>query len=168
MKKTLVAYFSQTGNTRAVAEAIFSALEGDKEIRPIDDALKLEGYGLVFFGFPVQSHSVPYKAETFLRRVPAGTPLALFCTHGSLVGHRLSKEALEYALVLAAKAKMLGSFDCRGKLSLKALDFLSKSPEHKEWVEMAASAATHPDDKDLDEAREFARKIWTTHFHAGY
>jgi len=168
MKKTLVAYFSQTGNTQAVAEAIFEALHGEKDIRPIDETLSVEGYGLVFFGFPVQSHSVPYKAETFLRRLPAGQALALFCTHGSLHGHHLSQEALEYALVLAAKAKILGSFDCRGKLSMKALEFLSKSPEHQEWTDMAASAATHPDDKDLLEAREFALKIWTTHFHGGY
>jgi flavodoxin len=168
MKKTLVAYFSQTGNTQAVAEAIFGALQGEKDIKPIDEALSFEDYGLVFVGFPVQSHSVPYKAETFLRRVPAGKALALFCTHGSLPGHRLSREALEYALVCAAKAKLLGTFACRGKLSMKALDFLAKSPEHQEWADMAASAATHPDDKDLHEAREFARKIWTIHFHGAY
>ena len=74
MKKTLVAYFSQTGNTQAVAEAIFEALHGEKDIRPIDEAVSVEGYGLVFFGFPVQSHSVPCKAETFLRRLPADKP----------------------------------------------------------------------------------------------
>ena len=39
MNKTLVAYFSQTGNTKAVAEAIFAALEGDKDIQPIGDDL---------------------------------------------------------------------------------------------------------------------------------
>lgn len=168
MNKTLVAYFSQTGNTKAVAEAIFAALEGEKEIQPIGDGLSTGGYGLVFVGFPVQSHSVPYRAEAFLRRLPAGQPFGLFCTHGSLPGHRLSREALEYALVCAAQAKLLGSFACRGKLSLKALEFLGKSPEHQEWADMAASAATHPDAMDLHEAGLFARKIWTTHFHRGY
>jgi flavodoxin len=168
MSKTLVTYFSQTGNTKAVAEAIFASLEGDKEIQPMEDGLSLDGYGLVFIGFPVQSHSVPYKADTFLRRVPAGKNIALFCTHGSLPGHRLSREALEYALVCAAKAKLLGTFACRGKLSLKALEFLSKSPEHQEWTDMAASAATHPDATDLAEARAFARKIWTMHAHGAY
>ena len=168
MSKTLVTYFSQTGNTKAVAEAIFASLEGDKEIQPMEDGLSLDGYGLVFIGFPVQSHSVPYKADTFLRRVPVGKKIALFCTHGSLPGHRLSREALEYALVCAAKAKLLGTFACRGKLSLKALEFLSKSPEHQEWTDMAASAATHPDATDLAEARAFARKIWTMHAHGAY
>lgn len=168
MSKTLVTYFSQTGNTKAVAEAIFDALEGDKDIKPMEESLSLDEVGLIFIGFPVQSHSVPYKADTFLRRVPAGKRIALFCTHGSLPGHRLSREALEYALVCAAKAKLLGTFACRGKLSMKALEFLSRSPEHQEWTDMAASAATHPDDKDLAEATAFARKIWTTHAHAAY
>jgi len=168
MKKTLVAYFSQTGNTKAVAEAIFSVLEGEKELKPIDDGLAVADYSLVFVGFPVQSHSVPYRAETFLRRLPAGQALGLFCTHGALPGHRLSREALEYALICAAQAKLLGAFSCRGKLSLKALEFLGKSPEHQEWADMAASAATHPDDKDLHEAGQFARRIWTAHFHRGY
>lgn len=168
MSKMLVTYFSQTGNTKAVAEAIFASLEGDKEIQPMEDGLSLDGYGLVFVGFPVQSHSVPYKADTFLRRIPAGKKIALFCTHGSLPGHRLSREALEYALVCAAKAKLLGTFACRGKLSLKALEFLSKSPEHQEWTDMAASAATHPDATDLAEARAFARKIWTMHAQGAY
>ncbi len=168
MSKTLVTYFSQTGNTKAVAEAIFDALEGDKDIKPMEESLSLDGVGLVFIGFPVQSHSVPYKADTFLRRVPAGKKIALFCTHGSLPSHRLSREALEYALVCASKAKLLGTFACRGKLSMKALEFLSKSPEHQEWTDMAASAATHPDDKDPAEARAFARKIWTTYAQGAY
>lgn len=168
MSKTLVTYFSQTGNTKAVAEAIFAALEGEKDILPMDEGLSLDGYGLVFIGFPVQSHSVPYKADTFLRRVPAGKKIALFCTHGSLPGHRLSREALEYALVCAAKAKLLGTFACRGKLSLTALEVLSKSPEHQEWTDMAASAATHPDATDLAEARVFARKIGTLYAHGAY
>src|SRR5512137_803332 len=126
MNKTLVAYFSQTGNTKAVAEAIFAALEGEKQIKPIDDGLVVADYGLVFVGFPVHSHSVPYRAEAFLRRLPAGQALGLFCTHGALPGHRLSREALEYALVCAAQAKVLGTFACRGKLSMKALEFLGK------------------------------------------
>jgi len=168
MSKTLVTYFSQTGNTKAIAEAIFEALEGEKDLMPIDAGLSFDGYGLVFIGFPVQSHSVPYLADKFLRGVPAGKRIALFCTHGALPGHRLSREALEYAHICAAKAKLLGAFACRGRLSMEALEFLSKSPEHREWTDMAASAATHPDDKDLAEARTFAKKTRTAHAHSAY
>jgi flavodoxin len=159
MARTLVAYLSVTGNTRKVAEAVFDALHGVKDLRPVDEAGTLEPYGLVFIGFPVQSHSVPYKAETFLKAIPAGLKVAVFATHGSLHGHRLSREALEYAVILASRARILGTYSCRGKLSLKALEILGRSPEHAEWAEMAPSAGTHPDGHDLEEARNFARLV---------
>ncbi len=168
MSTTLVTYLSRSGNTKAVAQAMFEALSGAKAIRPLDEAGSLEGCGLLLVGFPVHQHSVPYPVESFLKTIPAGTPLALFSTHGSLQGHRLSREAIEYAVVLAARAKLLGTFTCRGRLSVQALEVLSRSPEHQEWVDMAASAATHPDAVDLEEARAFARRMDMLAAHGGY
>jgi flavodoxin len=161
MNKTLVAYFSRTGNTKKVAEAIFEALEGEKFLRPLEDVKSLDEYNLAFIGFPVQSHSVPYRAEAFLKNIPANKKIALFSTHGSLAGHRLSREALEHAVVLASKAKVLGTFSCRGKISVEAIDLMSRQPEHQEWAEMAASASAHPTPSDLAEAAVFARYIKT-------
>ena len=165
MHKTLVTYFSRTGNTKKVAEAIFVGLDGDKDLEPMEEAHLLDGYSLVFIGFPVHSHSVPYKVEEFLKTIPAGKKIALFCTHGALPGHRLSREAIEYAVVLAAKAKVLGTFAVRGRLSMQALDALGRSPEHQEWTDMAASANTHPNETDLAEAKAFARRIRTLSVH---
>lgn len=161
VKKNLVAYFSRTGNTKAVAEAIYEALEGPKEILPVDQVIDPSGYKIIFVGFPVQSHSVPYAVETFLKSLPSGQSIALFSTHGALPGDRLSREAVEHAAILAGKAKIIGTFTCRGKVSLSALEVLSKSPEHEAWAEMAVSASTHPDDSDLEDARSFARWIST-------
>ncbi|MBM3293811.1 MAG: hypothetical protein FJY82_04715 [Candidatus Aminicenantes bacterium] len=159
MNKTLVAYYSLTGNTRRVAEAVHEALSGDKDILPLDEVEDLDGYRLVFIGFPVHAHSLPFKVERFITSVKPGAKIALFCTHGSLPGHRLSREALEYAVVLAAKARILGTFCVRGRISLEALDILARSPEHREWTEMAPSAEGHPDTSDLEEARAFARQV---------
>ena len=74
---------------------------------------------------------------------------------------QLSREALEYAVTLASKAQMLGTFACRGKVSLNALEVLSKSPEHAAWTDMAASAQSHPDESDLKDAQDFAQWILT-------
>jgi flavodoxin len=163
MSKTLVVYFSRTGNTKMIAEAIHSALKGDKDILSIDEFKKedLGGYGLVFIGFPVHSHSIPFPVGDLLKQIPQGKKVALFSTHGSLTGGRLSREAIEYATALAPKANILGTFTCRGKVSPQALEALEKSIEHKAWAEMAVSAATHPDQSDLEDAAAFAGWIRT-------
>jgi len=104
MMKILVTYLSQTGNTKKIAEAIFESLEGDKSIKPMDEVQEIENYSLIFIGFPVHSHSVPYKIEIFLRKIPRGKKIALFSTHGSLTGGRLAREALEHAVSQISRA----------------------------------------------------------------
>ncbi len=168
MAKALVTYFSRTGNTRVVAEAIHGALGGAKEIKEVKDAGDIAAYDLLFVGFPVHSHGVPYPIEVFLKTIPAGKKLALFSTHGSVTGSRLSREAIEHAAIVASKAKIVGTFSCRGKVSVEALDVLMKSPEHEAWADMAASAATHPDQHDLAEARAFAKWASTLGAHGHY
>jgi len=161
MSKILVTYISWTGNTKKVAEAIFEALEGDKTLKSFDEVQTLDEYDLIFIGFPVHSHSVPFKIEELIKSIPSGKKIALFSTHGSLTGSHLSREALEHATILASGAKILGTFACRGKVSLQAMEVLSRSPEHQSWVEMAASAQTHPDESDLADARSFAKWMVT-------
>jgi len=165
MQKILVTYFSQTGNTKKIAETIYETLEGKKTIKLIEEVDSIDDYHLIFVGFPVHSHSVPYKVESFLRKIPENKKIALFCTHGSLSGGRLSREAIEHAIVIASRAKVLGTFSCRGKVSLQALEVLKKSPEHEAWTDMAASASTHPNESDLEDARAFARWIVTLSLH---
>jgi flavodoxin len=161
MANILVAYHSLTGNTKKVAEAIFEALPQPKTIKPMSEVQSLDEYDLVFVGFPVQSHSVPYKAERFLQSIPKGKKIALFSTHGSVTGSRLSREAIEHAVVVSSQAKLISTFSCRGKVSPQALEVLSRSPEHEAWVDMAASASTHPNEHDLADARAFAYWVLT-------
>jgi flavodoxin len=159
MSNILVTYFSLTGNTKQVAEAIHDSLEGDKTILPVDKVYELNDFTLFFIGFPVHSHSVPFKIESLLKRIPQGKKIALFSTHGAITGSHLSQEAIEHAVVTASQTKVLGTFSCRGKISSQALEVLSKSPEHRTWAEMAPSAQTHPDEGDLEDARSFAKKM---------
>jgi len=159
MSKVLVTYYSVTGNTQKVAEAIFDALPQPKAIKPMSEVANLDEYDLVFIGFPVQSHSVPYKAEKFLRGIPKGKKIALFSTHGSLSGSRLSREAIEHAVAVSSQAKLISTFSCRGKVSPQALEVLARSPEHEAWADMAASAITHPNEHDLADAQAFARWV---------
>ncbi len=126
MSKILITYFSKTGNTKIIAETIFKTVDGEKVIKPVKELLdnELEGYRLIFIGFPVHSHSVPFPVEAVLKNIPPNKKIAFFSTHGSLTGSRLAREALEYATVMMSKAKLLGTFTCRGKVSPDALEVL--------------------------------------------
>ena len=159
--KVLVTYYTQTGNTEKVARAIFEALPTDKELIPVQDIQKAEGYDIVFCGFPVQIHSVPEKAQLLIKGLGEGQKVAFFSTHGSLRGGQLPKQAFEHAIGLAAKARVIGHFGCRGKADPKIIEFLMKKPENKAWAEEAQSADGHPDKADLADAKEFALKMLT-------
>lgn len=157
--KTLVAYFTQTGNTEKLARAIYQGIDGQKEIKPISDVQGVEDYDVVFCGFPVHSHSVPVPVQDFIKSLPSGEKLALFSTHGSLRGGELAKTAFEHAISLASNATVLGTFGCRGKVDPKIVETLMKQPEHRAWAEMAQSAKSHPDHADLEDGKKFAKEM---------
>jgi flavodoxin len=157
--KALVTYYSETGNTKKVAEAIFEAISIEKELKKVQEVEKAEGFDIIFYGFPVAAHSVPVKAAGFISGLPAGQKIAFFSTHGSLRGGQLPKQAFEHALGLAAKLKVLGNFGCRGEVSQKIIDALMNSPQHKAWAEEARGAIGHPDANDLADAKTFTEEM---------
>jgi len=152
---------------KKVAAAICATLPEPKSMQPIAEVQSLTEYDLILIGFPVHSHSVPIQVEKFLRSIPKGRKIALFSTHGSHTGSRLSREAIEHAVVLSSQTKLISTFSCRGKVSPQALEVLSRSPEHEAWTEMAASARTHPNEHDLEDAANFGRWVLTLSRHHG-
>jgi flavodoxin len=158
--KALVTYYSQTGNTKNLAQAVYDGIErAGKDILPIDETGTFEEYDVIFCGFPVQAHSVPEKAESFLKKIPKGKKIALFATHGSLRGGSLAITAFYKALSLTSKQTVLGTFGCRGKVKSDIIDALMNKAEHREWALEARSAIGHPDEADLEDAKEWARAM---------
>ncbi|MCX5819405.1 MAG: hypothetical protein NT047_05790 [Deltaproteobacteria bacterium] len=157
--KALVTYYSQTGNTEKVARAIYEAIHVEKELLPVQDVKGTAGYDIIFVGFPVHAHSVPAKLLPFFKGLPDGQNIALFCTHGSLRGGHLPKQALEHAIGLATRAKILGTFGVRGKADAKIIESLMKQVEHRAWAEEAQGAHEHPNEMDLADGKEFARGV---------
>ena len=156
----LVTYYSESGNTKKLAEAIYETIEeAGKEIIPVQEVKSVNDYDLLFCGFPVQANTVPGKMEMFLKNVPEGKKIAIFATHGALRGGQLAITAFEYAASLPRKSNILGTFGCRGKVKTEIIDALMKKPEHKAWAEEAQSAVTHPDEADLEDCREFAIRM---------
>ena len=157
--KALVTYYSQTGNTAKIAQAIYEAIHFEKELLPIGEVKDLQGYDVIFAGFPVQAHSVPAAFLPFFKKLPAGQPIALFCTHGSLRGGHLPKQAIEHAIGLASRMKILGTFCVRGQVNPKVIDSLANTVQHQAWAEEAMGACDHPDVADCADAKAFAKTI---------
>ena len=156
--KTLVTYYSESGNTEKLANAIYEGLGAtDSEIEQINEAKNFEDYDIIFVGFPVHGSSVPAKAEKCLKRIPQGKMLAIFGTHGSLRGGPLAISAFYYATTLATKANVIGTFGCRGEVNPRLIEKLIKKAEYKFWALEAQSAQGHPDNADLEDGKQFAR-----------
>ncbi len=165
----LVAYYSETGNTLKVAEAIFAGLKHtQKKLLPIDQVADLGKYDLIFCGFPVQHHSVPAKMIHFLQGLPRGKKLALFATHGSLRGGEKAVAAFYAALSLTSGQTILGTFGCRGQVKPQLLDKWMDQLHERSWALEALSANGHPDFSDLEDARSFAELMLHSaeHYHA--
>ncbi|MCJ7524336.1 MAG: flavodoxin family protein [Candidatus Aminicenantes bacterium] len=153
----LVAYYSETGNTLKVAEAILSGIrQTQKKILPIDQVDDPGKYDLIFCGFPVHHHSVPAKVTHFLKSIPQGKKLAFFATHGSLRGGEKAISAFYAALSLTGGQTILGTFGCRGQVKFELLDVWMEKPQERAWAMEAQSAHGHPDLSDLEDARAFA------------
>jgi flavodoxin I len=157
--KALVTYYSQSGNTEKLARAIYEAIHVEKELLPIQDVKSSGGYDIIFLGFPVQAHSVPAAVLPFFKNLPAGQKIALFCTHGSLRGGHLPKQAIEHAISLATQARVLGTFAVQGQVRTKVIESLMKKAEHQAWAEEAQGACGHPDEADMADGKEFAKGI---------
>ncbi len=162
--RTLVTYYSETGNTRKIAEAIHGEITGEKVILPFGELSTLDGYDLIFFGFPIMQFGAPRKVRMFLKAHAAGKNMALFVTHASweepgqedfLAGW------LGKCKAAAAEANLVGFFHCRGELSADAAErFLaSEFEEVRQFGGMQPATVGHPSEEELETAREFARRM---------
>ena len=66
--KVLVAYISDTGNTKKIAEAIFSQIDCEKEIKDLKKDKNIEGFDFYFLGFPTRNLGPDKMVEKFLKQ----------------------------------------------------------------------------------------------------
>lgn len=159
--RTLVTFVSQTGNTRKVAEAIHGEIEGDAELKELSGVDSLEGYDLVFIGFPINAFGPNPAAREFLERNAAGRKLAIFITHGAPEDNEDVATWLNKCREAAAGAEIVGTFNCQEEVAQAIIDFLLKSDDEKMRAFGEAGPATkgQPDESRLERARAFAREV---------
>jgi len=158
--KALVAYMSKTGNTKKVAEAIFEALDCEKEIMPVEQVADISGYDLSFLGFPVQRFGPDPKTVRLLQQhCQPGRDVALFITHAAPEDEAQLPEWLAGFRTAAARANIVGIFDCQGQLSKGTKRIMSILPM-RGLRQMAKrdNSQGQPDATRLARARAFARE----------
>ena len=147
--KSIVIYFSQTGNTEKVAYAIQAGVKqaaGYCDIAKIKDAnpKRLYDYDLIGIGSPLFEVTNVWEFMKDLRSV-GGKHVFLFCTHGSAAKggnffHDAYKRLKPHGVTLIGTADWYG--DCY--LLHHTYPYPSKG---------------HPDDIDLKEAEDFGREM---------
>ena len=159
--KILVAYHSQTGQTKKVADAIFESIEGDKEIKALSEVESLEGYDLSFIGFPIIAFGPAKEGKDFLEQKADGKKVALFITHAAREDQEGVGEWLDRCKAAAASAELVGFFDCQGELSEAIADFLMKNEDTtmRSFGERRPETIGQPDESRLQRARDFAREV---------
>jgi flavodoxin len=157
----LVTYMTVSGNTKKVAEAIYGAIKGKKEIKPMNKVDSLEGYDLVFVGFPVMRFGPPDDVKSFMDRNAKGKKVALFVTHAMWSSMEPLKGILMKCKEPANCAEMIGFFDCQGELAEAVAKSLlnNSNPEMQKFGQMRPMTMGHPDATDLEKAKAFAREI---------
>jgi flavodoxin len=159
--KTLVTYISQTGNTKKVAEAIYAAVMEKKEIKELSQINSLDGYDLVFVGFPIVKYGPIPEAADFLGKQASGKNVALFITHAAPEEAETVQAWLDNCKAVASKTKLKGLFNCQGKLGEQIATYMLKSgnPELSAWAAQRPSTLGQPDAARLKKAQIWAKKM---------
>lgn len=164
--KSLVLWSSRTGNTKAVAEAIYEALPGEKEIMEEGRQGKdLSSYDLIFVGFWGYRRGADPVAQQTLSSLE-NQKVAIFATAGTYPDSEPAKMYLDNAAkLLPESSTCVGTFICQGRVHsfhMKKMNGLDKETAHEMTPERLArleEAEKHPNQSDFEKAAEWARKI---------
>jgi len=172
--KILVTYFSQTGNTKKIAQAIHEQISNDhdsdlKTIKKVK-IKDLDDFDLVFIGSACHDSDLAKPILRFLNKIPNSPKYAIagFYTHSTyLPGKKLSKkwsskgiETFE-ALKKDKNVDFKGYFRCQGIPSLPIEQFIHNTiiKDDEEWADFIEEVKKHPNENDIEDAKKFAQDI---------
>lgn len=164
----LVLYSSATGNTKAVATAIFNALPGiSKELCDIKDFHYDKEAKLYFVGFRTNRGSCDISIINLLSSLHE-KKVALFGTCGmgnsAAYYHTLANNVSAF---IPEDCEYLGSYLCQGRMPLEILqkyeNLQKENPAEDKSISLLIQnfneAASHPDEEDFAQAQDFVTKI---------
>lgn len=145
--KSIVIYYSETGNTKKVAKAIAESVAG--ELKSVEEAIpeELNAYDFIFVGTPVHGSRPAKKISEFLDKLPQfpGKKRAAFCTM-HLGGDKITFKIIQDKFNKKG-INFTGGFSCLGLSHLVANFGPKKFNKGR------------PNDEDLKKAALFAKKV---------
>jgi flavodoxin len=110
--RTCVLYFSRTGNTKLMAEAISDSIKAPAFDIASSEPSVTENFDILILGTPVEGSRPPMETLAFIERLPKteGKKAILFCTYALLKGitfKMLAKELANkgYDIILSVSKK---------------------------------------------------------------
>jgi flavodoxin len=167
MLKTLVTYYTKTGNTEKIAKSIYNAIKGNKDIVKMEEVKNLDDYDLVFIGFPIYNFEPVNNAKEFISKYAISKNIALFATM-SLTAVPLNEQTKDlYNITInncnncCKDANLLGVFDCPGELSEVIAEKLisSNDPMLQMFGRIRNATIGFPNTKNIQDAAKFAVEI---------
>lgn len=163
--KSMVVYSSRTGNTKAVAEAIQSAMPEGCEIYPVEEAPEAAAYELVAVGFWVDKGTADAQAKKYLSGI-TDKKVILFGTLGAYPDSDHARDSMARAAMLMSRGNsLLGTFICQGRVDPRLAErFKDLPPGHPhaptpESVARHQAASCHPNEEDFAKAKKVVEKI---------
>ena len=178
--KILIVYFTQTNNTEKVAKGIYEELltQGHKtDLEKIGGITPdiLDNYNLVFVGSACHDADLAKPVKQFLEGI-SHSPLykmAGFVTHATYMGEGGDRERELYEEWAGKCIKsfnqvcrekdidFLGYFHCQGAPIPEIAEFIHRVivTDKEEWNRYIEEVSKHPDEDDLQKAKEFARNV---------
>jgi len=147
--KCLVVYSSKSGNTKKVAEAVYSNIPDDKEIFAMADAPDPAGYDFIAVGFWLMAGQPDPDSQAYIKKIAAGQDVFLFATHGAAVGSPHADNAMNSAVSMLTKGHVVATFSCAGQVPEKVLEMAAKKDPQPPWLADAPAAVGHPNDMDM-------------------
>lgn len=178
--RILIVYFTQTKNTEKIAKGIHEELltQGHEvhleKIGGITPEI-LDDYDLVFVGSACHDADLAQPVKQFLEGISHSTlyKMAGFVTHATYTdegGNREQELYEEWAgkciksfnqVSREKNIDFLGYFHCQGAPTPEIAEFIHRVivTEEDEWEEYKEEVNKHPNEEDIQRAKEFARNV---------
>lgn len=158
--KTLITYSSKTGNTKKVAEAIYSSLM-EADLKAIEDVSSIEEYDFIITGGWIDRATFDAKALNFTKTI-SNKKVGYFFTLGASPESDHAKDCVNNInnLFLENNNTIVANYFCQGAIDPKLISWMSTLPEDhkmypsKERKQRWEDASSHPDNIDLENAKK--------------